>query len=156
MLFSSLCAIYVLAAGFWGVVMADFQQGIIAFSVIVLVSIWGIMAAGGPQGIISKLDALGESWRLNPFAFSGVTSGEFPLVWFLTMLVIAVIGGFGMGTAIDWYPEAQRIQSAKTVRDAAYSIWSGFGLDRGAQFFVGGGDPGFFQHVSQHQGNGPV
>jgi len=30
-----------------------------------------------------------------------------------------------MGNFIDWYPEAQRIQSANTVRDAAYSIWGG-------------------------------
>ena len=127
-LFSSLCAVYVLAAGYWGVVMADFQQGVIAFSVIIIVSLWGIVTAGGPSGIMSKLDALGESWRLNPFAFSGVTSGDFPLAWFLTMLVIAVIGGFGMGTAIDWYPEAQRIQSAKTVRDSSYSIWAGSAL----------------------------
>jgi SSS family solute:Na+ symporter len=127
-LFSTICAIYVLAAGYWGVVMSDFQQGVIAFLVIVIVSFWGIAVAGGPHGIIAKLDALGQSWRLNPFAFSGFSTGDFPLVWFLTMLVIAVIGGFGMGTAIDWYPEAQRIQSAKTVRDASYSIWSGTAL----------------------------
>jgi len=127
-LFSSLCAIYVLSAGYWGVIMADFQQGVIAFSVIVLVSIWGIVAAGGPQGITAKLESLSKTWRLNPFAFTGFASGEFPFVWFLTMLVIAVIGGFGMGTSIDWYPEAQRIQSAKTVRDASYSIWAGSAL----------------------------
>ena len=30
-----------------------------------------------------------------------------------------------MGNFIDWYPEAQRIQSARTVRDASYSIWAG-------------------------------
>ena len=41
------------------------------------------------------------------------------------MLVISVIGGFGMGTSIDWYVEAQRIQSAKTVRDATYGLWAG-------------------------------
>ncbi len=127
-LFSSLCAIYVLAAGYWGVVMADFQQGVIAFFAIALVSIWGIVAAGGPQVITAKLSSLGQSWRLNPFAFTGLTSGDFPLVWFLTMLVIAIIGGFGMGTSIDWYPEAQRIQSAKTVRDASYCIWAGSAL----------------------------
>jgi len=127
-LFSAICAVYVLAAGYWGVVMSDFQQGVIAFLVIVIVSFWGISVAGGPQGIVSKLGEMGQSWRLNPFAFSGLTGGDFPLVWFLTMLVIAVIGGFGMGTAIDWYPEAQRIQSAKTVRDASYSIWSGTAL----------------------------
>jgi len=126
--FSSLCAIYVLAAGYWGVVMADFQQGIIAFSVIVIVSIWGIVAAGGPHQIIAKINSLGESWRLNPLAFSGWTTGDFPLAWFLTMMVIAIIGGFGMGTSIDWYPEAQRIQSARTIRDASYSIWAGSAL----------------------------
>jgi len=47
------------------------------------------------------------------------------VAWWLTMLVIAVVGGFGMGTSIDWYPEAQRIQSAGSVRDAAYGIWAG-------------------------------
>lgn len=123
--FSSICAIYVLAAGYWGVVMADFQQGIIALAIIIIVSIWGVIAAGGPEGIITKLAAMGESWRLNPFAFSGWFDGDFPVVWFVTMLVIAILGGFGMGTSIDWYPEAQRIQSNKTVRDASYSIWWG-------------------------------
>ena len=43
-------------------------------------------------------------------------------------MVIALLGGFGMGTSIDWYTEAQRIQSAKTVRDASYSIWWGTAL----------------------------
>jgi Na+/proline symporter len=127
-LFSSICAVYVLAAGYWGVVMSDFQQGVIAFAVIVIVSVWEVAFAGGPQQIMAKLDSFGQSWRLNPFAFTGFTSGDFPLIWFLTMLVIAVIGGFGMGTAIDWYPEAQRIQSSRTVRDASYSIWAGTAL----------------------------
>ncbi len=123
--FSSLTAIYVVSSGYWGVIMADFQQGIIAFSMIIIVSIWGIIAAGGPVEIVSKLATMDESWRLNPFAFSGWFSGDFPFAWFLTMLVIAILGGFGMGTNIDWYVEAQRIQSAKTVRDASYSIWWG-------------------------------
>ena len=62
---------------------------------------------------------------MNAFAFTGLFSGDFPAAWWLTMLVIAVVGGFGMGTSIDWYPEAQRIQSAGSVRDAAYGIWAG-------------------------------
>jgi Na+/proline symporter len=245
--FSSICALYVLAAGYWGVVMADFQQGIIAFIVIIIVSIWGIQAAGGPAKIISKLknfnstyewkvpeeipdeslcilrikdsesgrvfdqspipfqvisggsesllketeekvrlliseklpqgsekvrilfpvsgDTLftgtgylivwnagktgkkvdidysldsgttwkgvainhfdGHTWRINPFGFTGFFEGDFPFAWFLTMLFIGVLGGFGMGTAIDWYAEAQRIQSARTVKDASWSIWAG-------------------------------
>ncbi|HHS13330.1 MAG TPA: sodium:solute symporter [bacterium] len=124
-LFSSVCAIYVLAAGYWGVVMADFQQGIIAFAAIIVVSVWGVAAAGGPGAIVDKLSAMGESWRLNPFHFTGWFTGDFPVVWFLTMMFIALLGGFGMGTSIDWYSEAQRIQSARTVRDASYSIWWG-------------------------------
>jgi Na+/proline symporter len=248
-LFSSICAIYVLAAGYWGVVMADFQQGVIAFIVIVIVSIWGIYAAGGPSRIIDNLkkynstyewklpekipdqsemmiritdsetgkpfaqtngpikitknmdekslketeekifrlvkeisenknnsetvnilfptlqDTLmvdrhslivwtsgktgknvnidyslddgetwvniasnhfdGQTWRLNPFSFTGFFKGDFPVIWFATMLFIAVLGGLGMGTSIDWYAEAQRIQSARTIKDASWSIWSG-------------------------------
>jgi Na+/proline symporter len=127
-LFSSLCAVYVLAAGFWGVVMADFQQGIVAFVAIVFVSIWGIHAAGGPQTIVSKLAAMGETGKLNPFAFTGFTTGDFPAAWFITMIFIGVVGGFGMATAIDWFPEAQRIQSARTVKDASWSIWAGQAL----------------------------
>lgn len=127
-LFSSLTAIYVLAAGYWGVVMADFQQGIIALLMIIIVSVWGMNVAGGPSGIIDKLAMMNQLWRINPFAFSGWLSGDFPIAWFLTMLVIAVLGGFGMGTSIDWFAEAQRIQSAKTVRDSSYSIWWGTAL----------------------------
>ena len=259
--FSCICAIYVLAAGYWGVVVADFQQGVIALAIIVITSVWGVVAAGGPRAIISRLNGLnstciwqleeksvdvsnrgrvricdsksgdviatslgyfstleveeeeekkkkekiekhfdrvnlkvkplidqarkppaegprilfpgagdtlftsqaynvvwtkregencvrveysldggttwqvidpshneGHSWRINPFAFTGLFQGDFPLAWFITMMVIAIIGGFGMGTSIDWYVEAQRIQSAKTVRDASYSIWWGTAL----------------------------
>ena len=136
--FSAVCAIYVLAAGYWGVIMADFQQGIIAFLVIMIVSFWGIYVAGGPTGIVEKLVALGEADRLNPFAFTGWWSGEFPAAWFVTMIFIAVLGGFGMGTSIDWFVEAQRIQSARTVRDASYSIWWGtlLGLIRNSVWAV--------------------
>ena len=246
--FTTIGAIYVLVSGYWGVVMADFQQGVIAFLVIVIVSIWGVIAAGGPHTIISKLkkfnsscvwevpestpdnsqgwirltepqtgevfatsagpftlianyDALhynrtkeriktlidnnspaeklailfpiendtlfagqdynvvwtarkskrlinveysldgrkswelvdenhldGQAWRINPFSFTGLFKGQFPIAWFATMLIIALLGGFGMGTNIDWYTEAQRIQSARTVRDASYSIWAGTAL----------------------------
>jgi len=125
-LFSSLCAIYVVSAGYWGVIMGDFQQGIIALLVIVIVSIWELMYAGGPNAIITRLNEMGQGWRLNPFAFTGWASGDFPILWFITLFVMAVIGGIGMGNFIDWYPEAQRIQSAATVRDSSYSIfWGG-------------------------------
>lgn len=127
-LFSSICAIYVLAAGYWGVVIADFQQGVVALFAIVVVSVWGVQAAGGPSGIVARLAELDQTWRLNPFAFTGWFGGDFPVIWFATMLVIALLGGFGMGTTIDWYVEAQRIQSARTVRDASYSIWAGTAL----------------------------
>ncbi len=247
-IFTTIGAVYVLLSGYWGVVMADFQQGVIALLVIFIVSIWGVIAAGGPDAIISKLkkynstcvwkvpdsptdvswglvrltdsetgeilvksaepfyivdrfveekfkltenkieklvknnapgseltvlfpgsgDTLvsqkeynivwtagktrklvnveysinngadwnmidenhldGQAWRINPFSFTGTFKGQFPLAWFITMMIIALIGGFGMGTNIDWYTEAQRIQSAKTVRDASYSIWAGTAL----------------------------
>jgi Na+/proline symporter len=122
---SVITAIYTLAAGYWGVVMGDFLQGIVAVFAIVLVSLVGVAAAGGPTGVTESIIELRQSWRLDAFAFSGWFDGDFPIVWWLTMLVIAVIGGFGMGTSIDWYVEAQRIQSARTVRDATYGLWAG-------------------------------
>jgi len=122
---SVITAIYTLAAGYWGVVMGDFLQGIVAVFAIVVVSLVGIAAAGGPEAVTGRLVELGESWRLDPLAFTGWATGDFPALWWLTMLVIAVLGGFGMGTSIDWYVEAQRIQSAKTVRDASYGLWAG-------------------------------
>ncbi|MDX2473032.1 MAG: Na+:solute symporter [Candidatus Krumholzibacteria bacterium] len=122
---SVITAFYTLAAGYWGVVMGDFLQGIVAVFAIVLVSLVGVAAAGGPTEVTGRIMELGQSWRLDPFAFTGWFSGDFPIVWWLTMLVISIIGGFGMGTSIDWYVEAQRIQSAKTVRDATYGLWAG-------------------------------
>ncbi|HSW28081.1 MAG TPA: hypothetical protein VLH75_01190 [Longimicrobiales bacterium] len=122
---SVITAGYTLAAGYWGVVMGDFLQGIVAIFAILLVSTVGIVAAGGPTGVVDGITAMGEAWRLDSLAFTGWLSGDFPVVWWLTMLVIAIVGGFGMGTSIDWYVEAQRIQSSRTVRDAAYGIWWG-------------------------------
>lgn len=127
-LFTTICAGYVLAAGYWGVVMADFQQGLISFAVITLVSLWGIYEAGGPTEIAARLGQLGEGWRTNPFhfdAFWGLDGDKFYALDLITLLVMAIFGGLGMGNFIDWYPEAQRIQSARSVRDAAYSIWAG-------------------------------
>ncbi len=126
--FTSICAIYVLTAGYWGVIMADFQQGIISFIVITLVSVWGISVAGGSTAMVDRLADLGDSWRTNPFhfdAFWGLESDKFYALDLITLIIMAIFGGIGMGNFIDWYPEAQRIQSAKTVRDAAYSIWAG-------------------------------
>ncbi len=122
---SVITAFYTLAAGYWGVVMGDFLQGIVAVFAIVLVSLVGIAAAGGPTEVTGRIIEMGQSWRLDAFAFTGWFGGDFPVVWWLTMLVISIIGGFGMGTSIDWYVEAQRIQSAKTVRDATYGLWAG-------------------------------
>ena len=118
-------AVYTLAAGYWGVVMGDFLQGIVAVFAIVLVSLVGVVAAGGPVEITTRIVEMGQEWRLDPFAFTGWTGGDFPALWWLTMLVIAVLGGFGMGTSIDWYVEAQRIQSSRSVRDASYGLWAG-------------------------------
>lgn len=123
--FSAIAAVYALASGYWGVIIADFQQGIIAFFAIIIVSVWGVYAAGGPDGIIDRLTEMGELDRSSLFAWTGVVEGDFSLLFFLTMLVFAYVGGVGMGINVDWYSEAQRIQSARTVRDASYSIWAG-------------------------------
>lgn len=124
-LFGVLGAIYTIAAGYWGAIIADVQQGVVAFAVIALVSVWGVWAAGGWGGIETRLADAGKSWMLDPLYFTGLFEGEFSVFWFFTILVVALVGGVGMGTSIDWYIEAQRIQSAKSVRDASWAMWSG-------------------------------
>jgi len=63
--FTTIGAIYVLASGYWGVVMADFQQGIIALLIIIIVSVWGVLAAGGPQEIFNRLNSYNSTaeWK---------------------------------------------------------------------------------------------
>ncbi|OVE79181.1 sodium:solute symporter [bacterium I07] len=124
-LFSSLCCLYVIAAGYWGVIIADVQQGITMFIVIVLVSVWAAIAAGGPANIVATLKEMGQGVMLNPFRTTGFASGDYPLLWLITMVAVPFLGGFGMATHFDWFVEAQRIQSARNVRDASYSIWWG-------------------------------
>jgi Na+/proline symporter len=118
-------ATYTIAAGYWGVIMGDFLQGIVAAFAIVIVAVVSVAAAGGPSALTARLAATGDAWRLDPFAFTGWLTGDFPFAWWATMLVISLVGGLGMGTSIDWYVEAQRIQSARTLRDASYSLWAG-------------------------------
>ena len=65
------------------------------------------------------------------------------------MLVIAVIGGFGMGTSIDWYVEAQRIQSAQTVRDASYGLWAGGAVTLIRNGFWAASILAFFVHAAR-------
>jgi len=273
LIFTAIGAVYVYTSGYWGVVMADFQQGVIALLVIIIVSVYGVLAAGGPTAIISKLDRYnstcewkipdikssqvdaivriknaetgeeisrsesflikntkdeslfkeaensakksvineqndkkddqilfpnnnsillsdhgynivwsknnnrkfvdveysldngnswvlitknqleGQGWRLSPMSFTGMYEGQFPIAWFITMMIIALIGGFGMGTAIDWYPEAQRIQSANSVRDASYSIWAGTALVLVRNSIWAAAIMGFFA-INPHLGQG--
>jgi Na+/proline symporter len=68
---------------------------------------------------------MGHSDMLNPFRTTGFTTGDYPLLWLITMIAVPFLGGFGMATHFDWFVEAQRIQSARTVKAAAYSIWAG-------------------------------
>ncbi|MBN2410961.1 sodium:solute symporter [candidate division KSB1 bacterium] len=124
-IFSTLCCLYVIASGYWGVIIADVQQGITMLIVIVLVSIWAAIAAGGPAEIVASLKQMGQEEMLNPFRSSGFISGDYPLLWMITMIAVPFLGGFGMATHFDWFVEAQRIQSARNVRDASYSIWWG-------------------------------
>jgi Na+/proline symporter len=126
LVFTVTVAIYTAVSGYWGVIMADFQQGIIALCVILIVSFAGVLAAGGPSDILETLSLADKEWMANPFAFKEFSPGNgISIWWFLTMFVAATIAGFGMGSHTDWYIEAQRIQSARSVKEASYSMWAG-------------------------------
>ena len=110
---------YVQATGYWGVIISTFQLFIVISITIIIISCLSLISVGGPSHIISTLNNLGETWRLNPFYFDS----DFTLGWFFTMLIISIIGGIGMGTSIDWYIDAQRIASTKSIKDASYAMW---------------------------------
>jgi SSS family solute:Na+ symporter len=118
---SVITAVYTLAAGYWGVVMGDFLQGIVAVFAIVLITVVALAAGGGATAVTDRVIALGQEAQLSVLHFTE----DLTVAWWLTMLVTAVLGGFGMCTAIDWFVEAQRIQSARSLRDATYGLWAG-------------------------------
>jgi Na+/proline symporter len=60
---SAITAIYTLAAGYWGVVMGDFLQGIVAIVAITLVTVVGLWAVGGPAEVPARLADMGEATR---------------------------------------------------------------------------------------------
>ncbi len=124
-LFSLVCCIYAMTSGYWGVIIADVQQGITMFLTCIVVSIWAVMAVGSPGAIVQKIQAMGHAEMLNPFRTTGFATGDYPLLWLITMIAVPFLGGFGMATHFDWFVEAQRIQSARTVKAASYSIWWG-------------------------------
>jgi Na+/proline symporter len=124
-LFSVICCVYAMTSGFWGVIIADVQQGITMFLTCVIVSIWAVLAVGSPGAIVERIRAMGHAEMLDPFRTTGFLSGDYPLLWLITMIAVPFLGGFGMATHFDWFVEAQRIQSAKTVKAAAYSMWWG-------------------------------
>lgn len=124
-LFSVVCCIYAMTSGYWGVIIADVQQGITMFLTCIIVSVWAVMAVGSPGAIVDKIRAMGHADMLNPFRTTGFVSGDYPLLWLITMIAVPFLGGFGMATHFDWFVEAQRIQSARTVKAAAYSMWWG-------------------------------
>jgi Na+(H+)/acetate symporter ActP len=76
LIFTAIGAVYVYTSGYWGVVMADFQQGVIALLVIIIVSVYGVVAAGGPTAIISKLDSYNSTceWKVPDVSSSNVTA----------------------------------------------------------------------------------
>ena len=80
---------------------------------------------GGDWEVISDTPRNGQAWRLDPFSFSGWFEGDFPIFWFATMLVMAILGGLGVGTNSDWFVEAQRMQSADSLKGAVLAMLGG-------------------------------
>ena len=111
------------------------------------------MVAGGPAGIVEKLTILGETDRMNPFAFTGWWTGEFPAAWFVTMMVIAILGGFGMGTSNRLVPRGAThpVGAYRTRRQLQYLV--GHAGRAGAQFGLGRGHSRIFVLFSGHDGN---
>lgn len=117
-----LTAVYSCLSGFWGVILTDFFQFIIAMGGAILLAVMAVNAAGGMGAIVEHLQHTDKLHMIPPAA--GQTPYEFlssPFGWFLGLIFIqwwAWKNTDGGGIIV------QRIASCKNEKQAIYAtLW---------------------------------
>ncbi len=116
----SLVAFYSTMSGYWGVILTDLMQFVIAMSGAFLLAIYAVNAAGGMPAIVAALEPTGKLAFIPPLA--GSSPGEWsasPFGWFLGLILIqwwAWKNSDGGGIIV------QRIASCKNERQAIYAV----------------------------------
>lgn len=117
-----LTALYSSLSGYWGVILTDFFQFIVAMGGAVLLCLYAIKACGGLEAMVSQLQGTDKLFFLPPL--SGMNSWEVlnsPFGWFLGLIFLqwwAWKNTDGGGIIV------QRIASCKNERQAIYAtLW---------------------------------
>lgn len=116
----ALTATYSCLSGYWGVILTDFFQFIVAMTGAFLLAFYAVHAAGGLGAIVEKLGPTGKLNIIPPMI--GHTPGEIlysPFGWFLGLVCIqwwAWKNTDGGGIIV------QRIASCKNERQATYAV----------------------------------
>lgn len=116
----ALTATYACMSGYWGVILTDFFQFIVAMTGAFLLAFYAVDAAGGLGAIVEKLGPTGKLDIIPPMV--GNTPGEIfysPFGWFLGLVCIqwwAWKNTDGGGIIV------QRIASCKNERQAVYAV----------------------------------
>jgi Na+/proline symporter len=116
--------LYSILSGFWGVVVTDAVQFVIAMAGSIALAVFAVRAVGGIQALKVRLESVkpsGGSEPFGPHALSLWSDGSAP--WMLPLLTLAVY--LGVNWWASWYPGsepggggyvAQRIFSAKNEK----------------------------------------
>lgn len=114
-------ALYSSLSGYWGVLVTDFFQYIIALTGAILLAIVAVQAAGGLSNIVDQLSHTDKLSIFPPLHASPNASISHPLEWFLGLLLIqwwAWKNADGGGVIV------QRIASCKNEKHAVYAtLW---------------------------------
>lgn len=117
--------IYSVLSGFWGIVVTDAVQFVIAIVGSIALAIFAVNAVGGLESLNAQLATVTPSGSTEPFGVGGAVS-FFPdgsAAWMLPLLTLAVY--LGVNWWASWYPGAepggggyvaQRIFSAKNEK----------------------------------------
>jgi len=117
--------IYSILSGFWGVVVTDAVQFVIAMAGSIVLAVLAVGAVGGLGNLQTQLATVTPAGSAQPFGPGGATSlwSDGSAVWMLPLLTLAVY--LGVNWWASWYPGsepggggyvAQRIFSAKNEK----------------------------------------
>jgi SSS family transporter len=117
--------LYSILSGFWGVVVTDAVQFVIAMAGSIALAVFAVQAVGGLDNLKARLAGVTPVGSAEPFGVGGATQllPDGSAIWMLPLLTLAVY--LGVNWWASWYPGAepggggyiaQRIFSAKNEK----------------------------------------
>ena len=122
-LIGTVMTVYALVGGSWAIMAADFVQGLILFSLTLLIAFLCLWHVGGIPGLFALIEAHGLTESFAPLkAPHAYPDGKFGLLWMASVMLIQIFATNGL------YYNATRFFSSKDGRTARKASLLGAGL----------------------------